>query len=170
MVSAGVVQGQQAGVGQGPTTIRLSGLNGSLPAGYQFWTPFKSRGDSVTVTVTAPPPDILLDEVPIWTPGWHQWTYVGPGTPGPTTWSVDDSRTLHVSPDTVFTSSGWTTQFYVDAGSYTVYIGANGVVREIPVCTASGEALMSQAGKSGSGSTNAVENCPPPGGGGGEEQ
>src|SRR5690606_30581915 len=54
IISAGVVQGRPAAVGQGPVTVYLRG--GTVPTGHDWWTPFRERGDSIKLTVTEPPP------------------------------------------------------------------------------------------------------------------
>ena len=155
--------GKVRGVAAGTTKIRLRGQQSSVPSGFQLWRPFRDIGDSVAVTVVAPPPitpQILLDEVPIHTPGWHTLTFVGPGSPGPLTWAIDDSRTTTINPDAVHHTPGWSLGVYVEAGSYTLRVTAGGVTQDFPVCTAGGGGSLD--GRTAGGGTEAVEGCPPP--------
>jgi len=182
IISAGVVQGRPAAVGQGPVTVYLRG--GAVPTGYDWWTPFRERGDSIKLTVTAPPPpppppfkvdSIWAAQMPITTPGWttFQASVVGaPGTPVAIRWIVVDSRNPMVADTTVY--YGLHMDLNISSGSYTMPIRARpqygwtlgiDAYQNIPVCTESGGAMRMKAGaaKDGGGEgTNAVENCPPP--------
>ncbi|HET9064284.1 MAG TPA: hypothetical protein VFN22_00490 [Gemmatimonadales bacterium] len=161
-VSDGVLRGESAGVGQPATTVRLTGRAGSLPAGHQFWTPFRDRGDSVKVTVTAPvpppPPPFKVDSIwsansPITTPGWNTiFASVAspPGNPVVIRWIVIDSRTPTVA-DTLY-NYGLQMDVFASAGSYTIAFRARpqygstfGIeyFQDIPVCT--GDALVGGA-------------------------
>jgi len=180
VLAAGVVEGRQGAVGQGPVKVYLRG--GALPTGHAWWTPFRVRGDSIALTVTAPPPppppppppfkadSIWASPMPITTPGWTtiQASVVGaPGTPVAIRWIVVDSRTPTVADTNVY--YGLQMDLNVSSGSYTLAIRArpqygstNGLeaYQDIPVCTESGGALRTKNG--GGQGTNAVENCPPP--------
>lgn len=184
--SDGVVKGESAGVGRPATTVRLTGRAGSLPAGHQFWTPFRDRGDSVKVTVTAPvpppPQPFKVDSIwsansPITTPGWNTIfasVASAPGTPVAIRWIVIDSRTPSVA-DTLYTY-GLQMDVFASAGSYTIAFRARpqygstfGIeyFQDIPVCT--GDALLGgaeeqasskkQGGSAGSPGQDAVGGC-----------
>jgi len=184
--SDGVVKGESAGVGRPATTVRLTGRAGSLPAGHQFWTPFRDRGDSVKVTVTAPvpppPQPFKVDSIwsansPITTPGWNTIfasVASAPGTPVAIRWIVIDSRTPSVA-DTLYTY-GLQMDVFASAGSYTIAFRARpqygstfGIeyFQDIPVCT--GDALLGgaeeqasskkQGGSAGGPGQDAVGGC-----------
>jgi hypothetical protein len=158
--------GKVVGVAVGTTKVRLRGLQSSVPSGYQLWRPFRDVGDSVAVSVVAPPPispHILLDEVPVYNEGWHTFTYVGNGSPGSLGWTIDDSRTTTINPDMTFTTSGWTTDVWISGGSYTLRVMAGNVIQDFPVCTYGSESLAG-GGSKGPPTTEAVEGCPPPAG------
>ncbi len=140
----------------------------------RWYLPFKERGDSIERQVFAapsPPSEpyvVTSDETPIWNAGYHEFT-AHIGTPGAMVyWTVDDSRTLSINPDTSFTTVGQVAGLSVAAGSYTLRFGVSlnpggGYgYQDIPVCTSGGgEALRMWDG--GGATTDAVENCPPPG-------
>lgn len=148
--------------------------SGTPSVATRWWYPLVQRGDSVQLTVQTPPnlPYVVTsDETPIWTAGYHQFT-AHVGTSGSTiAWTIDDSRTLYINPDTSFTTVGQVATLYVAPGSYTLRFGVSAgsggySYQDIPVCTSGGgEALRMWDG--GGATTDAVENCPPPGGGGG---
>lgn len=157
--------GKVFGVAVGTTKVRLRGLQTSVPSGYQLWRPFRDVGDSVAVSVVAPPPispHILLDEIPVYNEGWHTFTFVGNGTPGTLHWAIDDSRTTTIIPDTAFTTSAWTAIVWIAAGSYNLRVSAGGVTQDFPVCTYGSEALWAPNPGKGPPTTEAVEGCPPP--------
>lgn len=157
---ATVVQGHVRAVGAGTTSVYTVPLQGS---GYFLAHPFRSAGASTTITVAAPPPqppEIRLDQVPVWDEGYHTFTYVGPGTPGSLTWYIDDSRTIGIEPDTTITTTGWTLTIYITAGSYNLRVSAAGITHDFPVCTRNGGAnLLDDEGPVG---TDAVAGCPAP--------
>jgi len=155
-VAGGVVTAQAAGTA---TITARPTSSGS----YLFAHPFPTTGRTATITVPQPSPQILLDEVPVYTATYHTFTYQGPGGPGALAWSIDDSRTTLINPDTTFTTPGWTASVYIDAGSYTLRVSAGGVTQDFPVCTY-GSSLRGGTGGKGGAGTNAVEGCPPPGG------
>ncbi|MDX2206207.1 MAG: hypothetical protein SFU57_01060 [Gemmatimonadales bacterium] len=162
-IAAIVAPGRIRGQSGGTTKIRMRGLSSFAPPGFQLWWPFRHLGDSITVTITAPATNILLDEVPVWTAGYHSLTFVSGGTPGQLVWTIDDSRTTTLSPDTTFTTPGWTAMVHIGAGSYTLTVTAGGIVRQFPVCTASSSQAAMASVPSLPG-TDAVANCPPPSG------
>jgi hypothetical protein len=112
------------------------------PSGYLIWSPFKDRGDSVTIVVTEapPPPPFLIDSVtadqqPVIHGGMRTFTvHVSnpPGSPVTTTWWVDDPRTTGVTPDTTFSKSTTWAEFAVGEGEYGLeirvraWVGATG--------------------------------------------
>lgn len=111
------------------------------PSGYLVWTPFKEKGDSVTVTVITPPthPDFYVDSLtadqqPVIYGGMRTFTVHfdnlqwGPLT---TEWWVDDPRTTGTVPDTTFTKSGASATFLVDGGEYGLEIRVRGKVGSV---------------------------------------
>jgi hypothetical protein len=150
--------------GSGNATIRATPVAGT---GYLLAHPFRTAGQTATITVPAPPPiapHILLDEVPVYNAGWHTFTYVRDGTPGTLYWTIDDSRTTTVNPDAFYTSPGWTLSVYIEPGSYTLTVSAWGVTQTFPVCTYGSEQLGVPVDGKAPPTTDAVEGCPPPSG------
>jgi hypothetical protein len=157
--------------------------SGSPSADTRWWLPFKERGDSTQLSVTTPPPPppppfvVTSDQTPVTTPGYHTFT-AHIGTSSSTIyWSIDDSRTTTISPDTAFQTLGQTANVWVEGGSYTLTfrVGLSDPPwqqQDIPVCTEPGEAFNNamREVKKGDPTQNAVGGCPPPPGGGGEEQ
>lgn len=106
------------------------------------------------------------DEVPVVTEGYHVFT-AHIGTPSSMIhWSVDDSRTLFVDPDTTFTTWGQQVTLFVSAGSYTLTFRVGQATpiyqQEIPVCTGSGGVMLLDPKGPPGGTTQATGNCPPP--------
>jgi hypothetical protein len=148
-------------VGSGSATIRATPNPGS---GYLRAHPFRTVGQTATITVPPPPPQILLDEVPVYNAGWHTLTYVRDTIPGTLYWTIDDSRTTTVDPDSYYTTAGWTLSIYIEPGSYTLTVSAWGVQQTFPVCTYGSEQLRAPGGGKAPPTTDAVEGCPPPSG------
>lgn len=168
VTQAGVATGVDSG---GSAKLFLKGKSGSVPSGYHLWSGFALRGDSVTVTVTGPPPfkvdSIWANPQPFTSPGWaYMYSAVSNAPSGTlkTRWIITDSRTPSVS-DTVEVA-GTTHYMNIAAGSYTLSFdvqpfivgGAEGfrAYQSIPVCT--GEALLG-GGKSGGETTLVPEGC-----------
>jgi hypothetical protein len=94
----------------------------SPPSGYLIWTPFKDKGDSVTVTVVSAGPflvdSLIADQQPVIYGGMRTFTMFTSNQPSGSVssqWWVDDPRTPGVYPDTIFTKSGLQASFLVDA-------------------------------------------------------
>ena len=161
---ATVSGGAVIAVSPGTATIRATPASSSS---YLFSHPFRTTGRAATVTVSSPPPPpppppgIYLDQVPVWTPGYHTLTYVASGGSSSTSWSIDDSRTTSINPDTTFSTPGRTATIYIDAGSYTLTVKVGSRTQDFPVCT-TGAALVDSETLGGDDETSAVENCPPP--------
>ena len=100
----------------------------SPPSGYLIWTPFKDKGDSVTVTVVSAGPflvdSLIADQQPVIYGGSRTFTAHFSNQPAGTLyteWEVDDPRTVGL--DTTFTKTGASATFLVDAGEYGLEIG-----------------------------------------------
>jgi hypothetical protein len=134
-VAAVDAPGTIRGVAAGSALLRLQASPAAVPTGYALWRPFRDLGDSVAVTVVAGATRIELDQVPVTTLGMHTLTFHGPGTPGPLVWTIDDSRTTRIIPDTTYETNGWQLSVFIGPGSYRLRVSAGGIIHDFPVCT-----------------------------------
>ncbi len=180
--------GHVHGVAEDTARVVIKYQNSGDPAGFLIWSPLKTRGDRVLITVTpAPPPpppppfkvdSIWADQMPITV---AQWTTIRarvvspPGSPYSIRWIVTDSRTPSLS-DTLI-NVGDQMDVNVTPASYTLtfrarpqYGTTTGIEfsQSIPVCTGAGAFLSSasspsagekQGGKPGGPIPNAVGGC-----------
>jgi hypothetical protein len=172
--TSGVVTALSAG----ETRVVVRPDTSSLPAAMQVWSPFLLFGDSVNVTVAAPPAPPPLRIVDIATPegppivreGLHQfsasWSGGNGSAPDSVRWQLDDTRTGPGIDVTIMVRGSLNLIRAIQGGSYSLQVtalpyqgGASGsaYAEDYPVCTEGG------AGSSG---TDADAGC---GGGGGLE-
>ena len=161
------------GIAQG-TAYAAAQPSGAPSTKTRWWLPFKERGDSALLQVSAAPPppppppfqvdSIGTDPMPITVATHHLFTarVVSPpsGTLS-TLWIITDSRTPSVS-DTA-TVIGTTLSRFVDAGSYSLSFTVRPIVgstsgfaatQVIPVCASPSTDLGG-----GGGSTDAIPGC-----------
>jgi hypothetical protein len=108
----------------------------SPPSGYLIWTPFKDKGDSVTVTVVSAGPflldSLIADQQPVIYGGTRTFTAYFTNQPSGslvTEWQIDDPRTPSINPDiTTYSGGGPATMVQVDAGYYGLEVRVRGRV------------------------------------------